>query len=742
MRRGRRTSTETHDAEDEIDELEDAEIFSEVEFEPHNPAIIDFSSKPIPKPTSIKCDFLFNNQKTIHQKLEDDQKQWKNIIDNYFSAFSYFQNTVFSRRLYQKMIILAEQPNSDKIQNFILDKISLATGNCIDELTSSNDLNEFFQKVEKMENNIKLVSTIFQPISKNLRKVIHNLIGEHLINDKKEFLKDIISIFVVEFCQNQPDYKNPQNILFVQLFKKLNLYSKEIIEHFASSFIQIIGSHVQKGIKRPWEPTIAIFSNFCQLFPLGEIKVLNLVTESYLVTIARANLIQFINAIASSITTYFDDLYNFVYSTGEIDNTLNHIKNLYESIKLDVDEVIDHLNMFSSFPPDLQTDISHTIRKCLFRNDDGVAANYAEYIDRKFREINQEIKGKKIQITNYKNKSQNLNKNTKLNEIKQYGETGCKNSFYFDKEDISKYVKDLILFESREAFEEVHSALMLRRSLEISMIPDQLFTKYYRKNFGNCGGSIRFESILHDYHQSHLLVDEFKSSNNIPSYLNIYVFYSCNWSSSYRKLSILPDFLQEALNNFTTFFRKKNPKKVIEWSASLSNCEIMINDINITCNGIVASILHSLLNEPKTIDQINNETCLDHSEIEALLQTLRSEKCGKFITFNKGKYSINSNSNPQNNQISLPFLLPEAQKSEARRQKMMVITSRTRQIESAILAVLKGNQTIHQSKLFEKVQYCLQFTLDNDMFEERLCFLERRRYLKRNLEDKSIMFLP
>ena len=186
----------------------------------------------------------------------------------------------------------------------------------------------------------------------------------------------------------------------------------------------------------------------------------------------------------------------------------------------------------------------------------------------------------------------------------------------------------------------------------------------------------------------------------------------------------------------------KNPRRFIEWSPLLSNCELLMNDITIKCNGITASILYSLQECPKTSEEISSEIFYDVKDLEVILNTLKSSNYGNFILLKSDKYSINPKAKPENKQISLPLHNLKDSKSDERREKVALMTSRSRQIEGAIILCLKGDSTVKESDLFIKTQQKLKFILDKFVFEEKLKTLALKRFIKRDLEENTVTYCP
>ena len=655
---------------------------------------IDLSPIQIPIPMKIKCPFENNGTPF----------KWEENITKYLKSFSFLESSHFSREIFQEMSSLNKSKVAPQVEEFLKEKIPSIVKKNITKLTDSAELSDFVSKIRIVNQNINLISVLFQTVFLNIQQFIISLFKENLLNQSNEFFLELIASIVSELSDNK---ENDDIYEAIHFFIDFSLFTDEINDQFTRSFLDAINSKKQDKSKSNINDSLLFYATICQVFPPAIynhnnncndsiLEILTSITDAYINKIIKSDLSSLISSISPVLTSLFTDIYNFVYSTSDPNYVINEIINYYEQERLDLDEVINNFRLFSNFMPSTIMKIGRAVRKSLRPNDETIATKYAEIIDQKFR-------------------NDDYNENYNL-------------------------ANEMSLIQKRDAFEAIHSSLMLRRSLQTSMICDQRFTNEYRMLYGS--HATRFESILQDFYNSNILVEEFCSLYEIPSYLHIFILYSCNWSLTYRRSMRFPSILHKIMTNFSEFFKKKNPNKIIEWSLSLSSCEVQINGITIKCNGIVAAIIYSLLKKERTAQEISDEICLDLPETQRLLKILGSSKCGKFVRTKDETYYINKESSPPDNLIDLPLYLLEDRNIEMDRKNLLVITSTARQIDSSILNVLKGDQTIKKSILFERVQERLQFTLDHNTFEERLLYLEKRRFLKKGEERNTIIFIP
>lgn len=625
---------------------------------------------------------------------------WSILIDEYFDYLTLYDHPNFSATFYQRMLSLSEAPNKREIIEYVQEKIDRLIDQIMNELLSQKTLTNFYGKIEKIQANLKNLNTIFDQLCGDVTYLVISNIRNHLSNENIRKFRDIIQSIINEFSENDD---SEIVILIIQFFTQFDLLTKEIKDHFSSTFINTLNSISKKSKDSPFQSTAKLYCKLCQVFPIGETSILERTIGPYLKNIVKMDLQSFVNEIIPNIGDYFEDIYNFIYSTEEAEKLTHYFIGYYNNNpkRMIFDEVCSQFRMFKHFSTEIKFKLAEALRKSLPRNDESVAIRYAELLDKSFR--NESIS----------------------NEYKR----------------IEYDMIEMYLIQNRDVFECSHIAHMLRRSLETSMIPDQQFVEKYKLLFGEYSVT-GFESVLNDYKESTQLSDEFKLTNEVPPFLNIFAFYSCNWSRKYQRLSIIPEVVREHLENFSKFYKEKRPRRFIEWSPLLSNCILEINGVTIKCNGLTASILYALQNGPKTSDEISREIFFDDNEVEVVLNSLKTNNYGKLILMNNDQYSLNPKPTPENNFINLPLFTPKDSKSEERKEKIAIMTSRERQIEAAILLCLKKDTTIKENDLFQKSQQKLKFNLEYYLFEEKLKTLSERRFLKRDINDCTVTYIP
>lgn len=674
----------TSDIEDDMDEIKKSV------FEPFIRTNIELREIKINNQMKLSCPF--QNRQNL---------DWKILIDNYFDSLSLYDHPKFSQNFYQRMLSLSENENKDELSQYINEKINILTDHAVVELLSQTELTNFYEKLEKIQISLQNLNTIFGQLCGDVKKFIISNIRSHLNQENIRKFRDLIQSIINEFSHNE---NSEIVLLIIRFFTQFDLLTKEIKDHFSSTFINTITNISKKSRKTPLENTAKLYCKLCQIFPIGETSILEKITKNYLKNVLKMDLHAFIAALAPDIIDYFDDIYNFVYSTNEVNSLINYFIGYYgnNSKRFVFDEALKNFRLFKNFSTEIKIKIALSIRRCISKNDESVAIRYAEIIDESFREEN---------------------------EHNNFDETN------YDMLD------EMYLIQNRDVFESAHFARMLQRSTEISMVPDQKFVDKYKLHFGEYSAT-RFESLLNDYNESTKLTDEFKATNEIPPFLNIHVFYSCNWSRKYRVLTVIPDIVKSYLENFSIFYKAKMPRRFIEWSPHLSNCVLNINEITIKCNGITAAILYSLKNGPKTSEEIAQELFYDVDEVEKILNNLKGSNYGNFILMKNDEYSINEEASPDGDSINFLKRSPQDNKTEERKERTAIMTSRGRQVESVIILCLKGHPAIKETELFNIIGQRLKFILDPITFEEKLHSLAIKRFIKRDTDEGTVTYIP
>lgn len=623
---------------------------------------------------------------------------WKTIINHYFDSFSLFDKSNFDQTLYNLIHSLSSTPNSTEIEEFINEKITTIVENSMDDFFAEPEISIIHTKIESIKSNIENLNILFGSICFDISDTIFSLFrsnfSKHYLKNFKEMIQNVLK----EFCHTENFQVSSEIIKF---FTEFNLLTNQTAETFRLSFITNLESLISKN---PIESTGRLFTRMFQLFPIGSTSILETITDTYLKKVIKMDLVSFLTIILPHLLDYFEDFYNFAYSTDSPDDLVDIIIQYFSSNTLSLNHAISLLRIFKNFSIDIKHQLARRIRNSVLQSKETNAVRYSEILDKDFRR-------------------------------------GADNlDFDISQELPYDIPTEMLLIQNRTEFEHSHFRLMFYRALEIPMISDCAFIEDYKSHFG-CYHSQKFESLLRDYNDNSSLIDEFRMNHEIPSYLNIFVLESSNWICQNR-FSVFPESIQPCIEQFGLFYKEKRPKRCIQWSPTLSSCELSYNEINIKCNAFVASILFSLSgNKPKSLNELSSDVHSDKNEIEVVLETLISKKFGNFVICKNNKYSINTEMS-KITQIDYPGRPMKRITTGVINQNDPILMSESRQIEAAIIICIKGETEVKLNALFQDLKERLGFHLDYEVFLDKIKSLNNKHFIRYDQQNGAVVYLP
>jgi hypothetical protein len=130
-----------------------------------------------------------------------------------------------------------------------------------------------------------------------------------------------------------------------------------------------------------------------------------------------------------------------------------------------------------------------------------------------------------------------------------------------------------------------------------------------------------------------------------------------------------------------------------------------------------------------TAAEVAAHTGLTAAEVEAVCSQLLSRRSGPLLAFMRGRYRVNPEAVVPGGVVSVPLAFPGLPANDDGR-KSAVDSNRERQVEAAIMVVMKRDRSLEKGDLRQRVKELLQFRMDDELFENRLAHLAQHLYLK------------
>lgn len=307
-----------------------------------------------------------------------------------------------------------------------------------------------------------------------------------------------------------------------------------------------------------------------------------------------------------------------------------------------------------------------------------------------------------------------------------------------DKDRIDEYAALCRLLSLSDVFETYYTQLLTRRVLAMpdSMVePESYFAGKLREQ---CGEEYtrRIDALLDDREKSVAVLAEYRKSEDAPEFLGFLAVANECWPTLLPLSMAIPKQISQALSHFEAFFRSHVEGKSLAWNLQLSTVKLQVTKIphvaQIKCSGDYAAIL-MFFNTHKqgSMKELIKGLHSTQEELETRLALLTSRKGKKILTVGKnGAYLPNTSATAPDGKLSLPLVFRKLSFADEARVRSAVAQNHDRQLEAAIMHILKPEKHMDRNDLMQAVAKQVSFRLDEEMFNARLEKLQNHDYIK------------
>ena len=640
----------------------------------------------------------------IPSPFHTDPIKWNKAVDKIIDSYFEHSNSSFPIFDFSFIVLASSTTDYNKICEYTIEKINNSAIKKIKMLIGLQNLTEIKQSIVSFQNSINSFIKYFAVIQKeriNFEKSLYSTIS-HELKEKNAFFSKLSSLAVqiILDALNINTQLNDEDKLIFVFIEKSNIIQEVFNQPSSNS---LINNFKELGNTEKIIKSFDSFNIFYHSFPKEATKILKYICQLFSS-----------NAIAS--------------------NTIYLVENNGLEIIKDNDKIETFLNILD---PSNSIDYSSNLNKQLLSTlVNNIMSNETE-ITKVMIQLHKFIEGYCIYIRHIlerRIKKKFIQEKHKIPiQLARMFDDFFRNGIYNEG-----FISLLSLIEDKDAFDALHSSLMMRRAIDLTdeeFECDKLFTKHMHNVYDD-NHSNHFQFIVKDKEESETLFNEFSklSDCNIPPFLKIHTFFWKNWYinddhlNSYR----FPAFLSEHLTSYTSFYRKKHPGTNLEWKLNASDCQLKISCINIICSGIAGTALLELNSGPKTVEEIYNATNITTDEIEGIFSRFIDSDNHKLLNYENNKYSVDKNfinSLTEDRTIKLPLELPENKRHFNVASTAQNLMSKNAIIDSIIIASLKKEKEMTKSQILDKTLKSIAFPITKEAIQERFDILEKRNFI-------------
>lgn len=304
--------------------------------------------------------------------------------------------------------------------------------------------------------------------------------------------------------------------------------------------------------------------------------------------------------------------------------------------------------------------------------------------------------------------------------------------------DISPYYGLFRMLRCKDTFQSYHSMYLNRRALECTT--DQLAAdrEFAARLQESCGTKYTepIDQTFADIDLSAALFKKFSKNKNIKTWSPL-VLSRESWSTIEPVSGTLPADLLSYQNDFERYFKSECRRKSLQWDLRLSRvtlaCKGFANLNEIACTGVVALVLLALSKGLNTLEAICAETGMTDKDVQSAINKMSQRKNGKVII---KPMTLNAEASVDGGSLDVFYYVPSTSTSS---EKTPV--NHDKQIEAAIMKILKEKQILEKEELKAEVLKFVPFPVEDKEFEDRIKGLDSQAYIKVDPSGK-IHYLP
>ncbi|EAX95788.1 Cullin family protein [Trichomonas vaginalis G3] len=308
--------------------------------------------------------------------------------------------------------------------------------------------------------------------------------------------------------------------------------------------------------------------------------------------------------------------------------------------------------------------------------------------------------------------------------------------------DISPYYGLFKMLRCKDTFQSYHSLYLNRRSLECK--PEQLENdKKFADNLRESCGTRYTEPIdqtFADINLSSSLKKKFfgKIPNSpVKSIFSPLILKREQWPTIEPITGIVPADIKQCMDDFETYFKVECRGKSIQWTMQLTKvsleCKGFSNLTELTCSGVVALVLLSIASGNDSVEKIIENTKLTEKDIQNAIAKMSQRKNGKVLL---KPLALNPEASVEGGKLDVFYYVPATTSSSAK-----IPVNYDKQIEAAIMKILKEKQTLEKEELKGEVSKYLPFKFEDKDFDLRIKALDAQAYIKVDPSGK-IHYIP
>ena len=307
-----------------------------------------------------------------------------------------------------------------------------------------------------------------------------------------------------------------------------------------------------------------------------------------------------------------------------------------------------------------------------------------------------------------------------------------------DKAQIDEYAALARLLSLSDVFETYYTQLLTRRVLSMNDSMVEPETYFAGKLRDQCGEEYtrRIDALLADRAKSVALLSEYRESEDAPDFFAFLAVANEFWPTLAPLTMSIPKQIKKVLSDFEVFFKSRVEGWSLDWSLQLSTVKLTLKKVpgisTVKCSGDYAAILlHFNSHKQASMKELIKALHSTEDELEPRLTILTSRKGKKLLTCGKnGSYSINPQASSHSGKLALPLVFRKLSFADETRVRNTVAQNHDRQLDAAIIHILKPEKAMDRTDLMHAVAKHVSFRLDEEMFDARLDKLQTQDYVK------------
>jgi len=330
------------------------------------------------------------------------------------------------------------------------------------------------------------------------------------------------------------------------------------------------------------------------------------------------------------------------------------------------------------------------------------------------------------------------------NTINKHSEAIAKHlSFYLsdDKPGIKTCIQIFNMLQTKEIFEISYSYLLGKKMMSFSTLDLNKEEKLVSKIKQQTGPDFteRLEGMLSDYKDSRNYMKVFNHQNDFN--YQVMTLGKRYWVSMSIPTVEFPREIDLCNKAYVSLYTIRQPKRIIEFSSSLSTCYLTYQNTLCKMTGDQAIVLLAIQESPNNIEDIAKITKMNRDVVEDYITVMMKNE-PKILHNDNGLFSINSDIGFNKQNYSFPTHNEVVAEKEKASMESNIAIVRENKLKSSMTKIIKEHRSLKISDLFNRIQKQLTFVPDQSQFTSVLNYLEQIGFIERVGTDGCRYHIP